>query len=265
MDMQGMAKLTMQRRRATATRFAAFLGGEDSLLDAKSSDVAGWLASLKLPSGEPIAPQSRGMYLKDLRHLYRWLGLHERIQRDPTTVVPLPKVPNYQPRPVSTDDLRAAVEAADERVRTILVLAAFAGLRAHEIAQLHSVDANYDENVLHVRGKGERDRVVPMHPLVCEVLAKATDGPVVRSMNTGGSLTAKTITSIVSRHFRAVGCTATAHRLRHWFGTNTYAECLDLRAVQKLLGHANPTTTAIYVAYSQETQRSAVAALSLAG
>jgi site-specific recombinase XerD len=267
MRAEGLAEATVVRRRATARRFADWIGGEGKLLVATSPQVDGWLSSLRCRDGRPIQPQSRAAYLKDLRKLYGWLARYEHVTRDPTARIPLPRSPRYRPRPIATSDLRTALGAADDRMRVILSLAAFAGLRAHEIAGLDGVDVDFDLRVLHVRGKGERDRVIPLHDELAAVLAGTGPGPVVRSAgnDVGGRVTARWVSTMVSRHFRRLNIASTAHPLRHWFGTMTYEACTDLRAVQELLGHSNPSTTAVYVAYSEERQRAAVNALRVTG
>lgn len=66
---------------------------------------------------------------------------------------------------------------------------------------------------------------------------------------------------VVSGYFEGLGIEATAHQLRHWFGTRTYAACRDIRVVQELLGHQDPATTATYTAFSDGEAAAAVAAL----
>jgi integrase len=67
----------------------------------------------------------------------------------------------------------------------------------------------------------------------------------------------------ISGFFRALDMEWTAHNLRHWFGTEVYAACRDLRVTQEMMGHANPTTTAGYTAWSPEVADGVVRGLSL--
>jgi len=254
---RGHSPNTVRRRRLTLSRFARHLGGVDDLLTATDFEIDRWLSSLTKAS-----PQSRGHYLGDLARFYGWAKRWRLITTNPTLEMERPSRPKRKPRPISTSDLAMAIEMADPRMRVILLLAAFSGLRVCEIAALDARDVDWDHNVIVVAGKGDKERTVPIHPLVAAELASRREGPIVPSTR-GGHLRPITITILVSVHMRGLGIPATAHRLRHWFGTGTYEACRDLRVVQELLGHESPQTTAGYVAASEPRSRAAVAALSL--
>ena len=128
-------------------------------------------------------------------------------------------------------------------------------------------DVLWDQRLLHVVGKGRHERLVPMHPAVVEALALVRvprSGPVFRRPH-GGPWNPHQVSRRVSVFMSDVGIEATAHQLRHWFGSRTYAACRDLRVVQELLGHQSPTTTAVYTAFSHAEAAAAVEALPVAG
>ncbi len=77
----------------------------------------------------------------------------------------------------------------------------------------------------------------------------------------GGPFAPGDVSRVVNTYLHAMGIPATAHQLRHWFGTKTYAACNDIRVVQELMGHAHTVTTNMYVAYSTGTAQEAVQAL----
>jgi site-specific recombinase XerD len=260
---RGHSPATVRRRTLTCRRFQAWLqttapGGPKVLLEAEDIDVERWLGSLA------VAPHSKGQYAGDLDAFYRWAVRWRHLEQNPLADLERPKRPKRKPRPVGSSDLEVAIAAAeDRRLKTILILCAFAGLRIHEVTGLDGTDIDRDRGVLVVRGKGDKERTVPMHPLVAGVLEGHRHGPVIRSTIDGRAITADYAGKLVSRHMRRLGIRATAHKLRHYFGTETYRICSDLRVVQELLGHADPTTTAGYVAASEQRAHEAVAGLAL--
>jgi site-specific recombinase XerD len=260
MTSRGLSDNTVRRRRWIVTKFAAELGSEQALLKVKAPVIERWLISLG------VSPQSKAYYARDLTAFYRW-AVHQGLRkRNPMDGREPEKMPQHLPRPIATGDLRAALDAAHPRTRQMLVLAAFAGLRAHEIAGLDVSDIDRERGVMTIRGKGGRDRVIPLHEMVAEVLPNIRRGPVIpRLKGKGDGVTPGTVSRVVARHLKAVtGSGAdTCHPLRHWFATEALEEIGDVRVVQELLGHANLNTTAVYTKVSDARKRAAVAALSL--
>lgn len=203
--------------------------------------------------------------LSHLGSFYRWAIDHGHATSDPTAQVPRPRLRRNLPRPISTGDLRLALELADPTMRAWLTLAAFAGFRCVEISRLEVDDVLLDDELLCVRGKGDRERLVPMHREVARSLHAARlprRGRVFRRPR-GGGYPAAQVSREISLYLDGVGVAATAHQLRHWFGTHVYRTSRDLRVTQELLGHASPTTTAIYADWSREEGRRAVDGLEL--
>jgi integrase len=202
-----------------------------------------------------------------VQHL-RWCRLRNEGLRDddPTARLIRPRLGRRTPRPISEADLHVAIDRAPDRYRPWLILAAYTGLRAMEIAQLRREDVMDRQNppvLVVVNGKGSKDRVVPLSPLVIRTLYSVdlpARGRLFRTID-GRWMTPANLSSIANRHLRDVGVEATLHQLRHRFATRLYAECGDLRVVQELLGHASPRTTAAYAAYSEAVAVAAVTAI----
>lgn len=242
----------------TVRRFAGYRGGFGGLSTATPADVERFLVSLE------VSPQSRAYYASDLAAFYRWA-----VRMGHTTTNPLEgreneRRPRGVPRPIATGDLTMAIQLAPPRTRTMLVLMAFAGLRASEVAELEASDIDRERGVLVVRGKGNKDRVIDMHPMVEGVLRDVKRGPVIRAaIAPYGPITPDTVSRVVSEYLRGLGINKTGHKLRHWFATETMDECGNIRVVQELLGHASPATTAVYTLVRREQSRAAVLGLSL--
>jgi integrase/recombinase XerC len=184
--------------------------------------------------------------------------------------LPLPRLPQRLPRPISEDDLALAIATADDRVRAMLLLAAYCGLRACEIARLRPEDisASPDGTVLVVRhGKGDKMRVVPCHSLAHAALKRL---PVVdgwyfpRRDGQRGSRAAYLVSRDANDHLHDLGIADTLHSLRHRYGSQLYQASRDLRMVQSVLGHSSPVTTSGYAAWDQPSAVAAVAALPVA-
>lgn len=207
------------------------------------------------------SPQTKRSSIVAVRAFYRWAVLAGHVEVNPTDGLDMVRVPRRAPRPAPESALRAALAGGDDRLRLILALAAYAGLRSAEIAGLHW--SQVADTHLMVEGKGSKVRMVPLDPegelarmLAAEAGRRrlgrpgsgfpvtATDsGWVFPSDRTGHHLTAHHVTRLGSRALPEVW---TNHTLRHRFATNAYAAERDLQAVQQLLGHARPETTAVY-------------------
>ncbi len=172
-----------------------------------------------------------------------------------------PKLRRTKPRPISDEDLARALTHAPPTLHLWLLLAAYAGLRCCEISRLRRDDIIGDASVILVVGKGQHERLVPLHPRIAATLADypmpAKNGRLFLRPS-GGPYTPAKVSQVGNAYLRSVGVTSTMHQLHHWFGTRTYAAERDLRVVQELLGHQSPSTTAIYADWSNTAARSAV-------
>jgi integrase/recombinase XerC len=188
---------------------------------------------------------------------------------NPAAGLPVPHVGRRLPRPVSEADLMHALAAAPARIRPWLVLAGWCGLRAKEIALLRreSVLETAAPPVLIVATgatKGRSERVIPLSPFVAAELVPVLPaaGWVFRRMDgRPGPNTPGLISHVANRHLHECGVAASLHQLRHRFATQAYQASRDLRAVQALMGHARPETTAGYAAFDQPAAVAAVAAI----
>jgi integrase/recombinase XerC len=239
-----------------------------TLLDATAEDIQLFLDHRRL------IPRTRYVWLSSLHTFYEWARKAELVDRNPTVDIVRPRPRRTLPRPITEDDLTAAIRQADPQMAAWLTLAAFAGLRCAEIAGLKTEDVMLDDNLLRVLGKGGHERVVPMHPRVRAALIRhgirrrgylfvrpEFDELGRHHPAHGARYSAKNVSRLFSAHFRELGLEATAHQLRHRFATRTYQASRDIRVVQELLGHQSPTTTAIYTAFRRTDAIAAVASI----
>lgn len=244
----GLSPQTLRPRRDLLRR----LSGRDLT----AADVAAFLAT---PGWRP---ETRASYYGHARGFFRWACDEGHIEVDPMARMKRPKAPRGLPRPVTDEQLSTALRRADATWRLIITLAAYAGLRRTEIATLERGAVDRDQ--IRIVGKGGRTRIVPTHPAVWALVAPLGPGLVVTSP-TGEPFRRDMLSMTARRLFDAWGLPdVTLHRFRHWFASRAYSGGgRDLLALQQLLGHSSPATTAVYALVDVESRRAAVAALPL--
>jgi site-specific recombinase XerC len=215
--------------------------------------------------GRGLTPRTRYWWLSMLTCFYSWGVQQGALEVNPCAQIVRPRLRRNLPRPVSEADLDVALALAGPQMRAWLTLAGFAGLRVSEIARLerHHIHDETDPPMLRVLGKGGHERLIPMHPRVWETLRThglPRRGRVFTSPNGCGYSPAR-VSRRIAEYLTDVGLELTAHQFRHRFATRCYQRSKDLRAVQELLGHASPTTTAIYTAWSPAVAADAVMGL----
>lgn len=235
------------------------------------------LAALLMPSGpkevttEQIVqafarqqwkPETRKAYRNTISSFFRWLHKSGRRSDDPSLDVPRVKKPHAHPRPCPDRYIAAAMEMATSSERLMIRLGAECGLRRGEIARVHSDDvvADSDGRSLIVRGKGDKQRIVPLPDDLAGIIMDA------RGYLFPGRFGGHVEESYIGDHIsRLLPDGYAAHTLRHRFATTAYAATHDLFVVAELLGHESVETTEHYVAMPDGRLREATAAVRLAG
>lgn len=234
---------TIKQKRYAILRLARWLGRDP--LSATGDDLTRFLDRLD-------KPEARATELSHLRSFFRWALVEGRIGSDPTIRLVRPRVPRRLPRPMPDGDLTVAIDTAPERVRPWLMLAAYAGLRACEIASLRAEDllwANDPPLIVVGEGKGGHAGVVPMAPVLEPELRRLPGRGwlFLRLDGKPGPVKPHLVSHRANDHLHGLGITHTLHSIRHWFGTKAYrASGRDLRQTQELMRHQSPVSTAIY-------------------
>lgn len=248
MELRNLTPSGIYGRRRALARLTEWAGGP--ILCLSEAQLRAWQPRRL----RELLPQSRRTELSAVRNFYRWCVTEGYLDTDPTVRLVMPRVPRGIRRPMPDDLVKRALDGAPPDVRVALALAGFAGLRALEIARL-----DWSEVVLHgpepmiriVSGKGGHGRVVPCSSALAAALSalERRHGPVFTYRDgSSGHVPPHRVPSRVNNYLHAMGITETLHQLRHRFATAVYRACLDIVAVQGLLGHASPKTTSIYAA-----------------
>lgn len=266
MQARGMAKRTVHERPQMVGRVAE--ASDVSPHDLTSRQILTYLAR----SGASQA--TRANYHVALTAWCKWLVEHGHREDDPMAQVPRPKIPRRRPRPVETAHLEQLLASRmHRRTRTMILLAAFQGLRVHEIAKIRGEDVDLVGKRLYVVGKGGVDEWLPLHP---RIAAEAVGYPrrgywfttYVGNLERGddrrrtvGPILPASVSSIMSIAMARAGVPGSAHALRHWYGTQLVRAGADLRTAQTLLRHASLATTAIYVGVGEDRRVEAIGRL----
>lgn len=253
MAAQGMSDRTITERLRIMAQLANELGVSTASLTGDA--VEDWM------SHKRIANSSRATYLGAVRAYSAWARDRHLCDEDLTALIPSPRVPRGKPRPLSTEQVALALQTARRRkMRAMVMLAAFEGLRVSEIAAMRGDDIDWTARTLTTIGKGAKPRDLPLHPdLALHALSMPGSGWWFPSPKAGtGHVAGRSVSDVVSRHLHAHGIHGSAHQLRHWFATTLVQSDTNLLVVQGLMGHESPATTAIYVEVDMASARGAI-------
>jgi integrase/recombinase XerD len=272
---KGLRPLTCEAYRADILMFAEYLDNT-LLIQARQAHLSGFLEHLRTHDREA---RSIARKLSCLRGLYRWLLLDKRITHDPTLNLESPKSWKVLPKSLAALEVESMLDASNLsaqhpqadvialRNNAILELLYAGGIRVSELTSLHVEDLALDEGRILVRGKGDKERLVPLGRAAIQAIAQYIERgrpkltkpqkrvPHVSTSRHGISqvsnlflsqrgrpLTRGWVWSLVKR----ADASASPHMLRHSCATHMVENGADLRTVQTLLGHADIGTTQVY-------------------
>jgi integrase/recombinase XerD len=264
---KGMRPATVEAYQRDLEQLAEHIEGRNGLLiQATQQDVSGFMAGLRVNG---VESRSVARKVSAMRGFFRWLLLDKRIDHDPTVNVESPASWKILPKSLAESEVAEmlrrtgnAASAADAdglalRDHAILELLYAGGLRVGEICALREEDLHLDQARVQVRGKGDKDRIVPLGVPAIAALERYVQigrpglikaGPTPRALflsARGKMLTRQWVWEMV-RAVSGPGPKASPHKLRHSCATHMVEHGADLRSVQTLLGHADIATTQVY-------------------
>ncbi len=275
---KGMRPATCEAYSQDLEQFAEHLEKRDGLLvGATQADLSAFMEGLR---GYGVESRSIARKLSCLRGFYRWLLLDKRIGHDPTVNIETPASWKVLPKSLAEGELaemldrtaaaagaltqkraKAGGEGLDAlalRDHAIVELLYAGGLRVSEIVALRVEDLHLDQARAQVRGKGDKDRIVPLGRSAVEAVERYLKLGRERLLRAGAGLQRALFLSLRGRPLtrqwvwemvRAAGPAggkASPHKLRHSCATHMVEHGADLRSVQTLLGHADIATTQVY-------------------
>ncbi|MDE5615712.1 MAG: tyrosine recombinase XerC [Alphaproteobacteria bacterium] len=246
--------------------YAEYAGGGGALADLARADTLCFRAWLASRARRNFAHKSTARAMSSLRAFYRFLRRQYGILNDSIGLISSPKVPRKLSKAINSSDVANMHDAIREidsenawiaaRDWALVVLIFGCGLRISEALSLRNRDIAGRPETLCIMGKGQKQRIIPILPIVYDAIEKyielrpfgrALDEPLFRSIR-GLPMSPRMAEKVVEklRNYLQLPDYVTPHALRHTFATALLAGGADLRSLQELLGHASLSTTQLY-------------------
>jgi integrase/recombinase XerD len=264
---KGLAPLTVSAYQSDLAQYSEFLQKRKrALREARRQDVRDFLNSL-LSNG--VDGRSVARKLSTLRHFYEYLLLDRHIEADPTLNIDSPKQWKVLPKSLAKDEVESILQGPPRakedplshslavRNRAILEVFYAGAVRVSEIINVKLEDLKLDMGYILVRGKGDKERIVPLGRAAQEVvqlylrdarpvLAAGKSSPTLFIARGAKRITRQRVWQLVNAASAQSGRHASPHMLRHSCATHMVENGADLRTVQTILGHADISTTQVY-------------------
>ncbi|MBQ1969146.1 MAG: tyrosine-type recombinase/integrase, partial [Flavobacteriales bacterium] len=209
--------------------------------------------------GNALSPRSLSRMVSAIKAFYRYLNVEDYTDLNPSALLEAPRLPRHLPEVLSVDEVDALIEAIElgtdegERNRVMLEVLYGCGLRVSELTGLHIYDLFLAEGYIRVRGKGDKERFVPINNRAASlvemyikevrphVVVKKPYADVVFLSRRGTSLTRAMVFTIIRRAAEAAGIkkVISPHTLRHSFATHLLQGGADISDIQLMLGHSS--------------------------
>jgi integrase/recombinase XerD len=271
---RGLSRNTLEAYRSDLLQYGAWLTREDlDPLELGHPELSAFVSELAAgnPERPPAKPATLQRKVACLRSFYRHLRRVDMLTDDPTVHLRAPRQTRRLPQVLSRDEVQklleqpAGTEPTTLRDRALLEVMYACGLRASEAIALEVGDLDLEAGVLRARGKGSKERLVPLGSAAARALlsylgrgrprlaGERLEGRLFLN-HRGQGLTRQGLYKIVQRHARTAGLEhkMSPHTLRHTFATHLLAGGCDLRSLQEMLGHADIATTQLYTHLSAD-------------
>lgn len=226
----------------------------------QTKGVRAWLAYLH---NNGLLPQSIARKLSAVRSFFKFLKKEGKIKKDPTTGVVGPKRGRRLPHFISYQKVKSIIEQikgedkSSLRDKAIIETLYGCGLRVSELVRLNVDDVDLDSSVVRIKGKGEKERIVPIGSYAAKAIkeylqSRKSDEEALFLNRWGKRLSDRAVRLIIEKYSKDL---ISPHALRHSFATHLLERGADIRSVQELLGHKRLSTTQIYTHVTKERMR----------
>ncbi|HEX5788732.1 MAG TPA: site-specific tyrosine recombinase XerD [Woeseiaceae bacterium] len=266
---RGLSQNTLGAYRADLMTLGRGLSEHNKSIDkANKADLLAFLAK-RVEDG--AKPRSTARQLSSFRRFFRYIMREGLRDSDPTADIEMPRIGRSLPKTLTEDEVDALLHAPNpdeplgHRDRTMLELLYATGLRVSELINLRQSQINFNQGVLRIVGKGDRERLIPLGDESLRWLRDFMDGPRMEILlerqtdylfptRRGDRMTRQAFWHIIKRYAEKAGIAKklSPHSLRHAFATHLLNHGADLRVVQLLLGHSDLSTTQIYTHVARE-------------
>jgi integrase/recombinase XerD len=261
---KGLSRNTVASYQLDLKNFYAFLTGKaKDFLSFSKADIVDFIQKLR---DENYSTASICRFISTIKSLCKYLLVENHITEDPSENLQAPKRWERLPKAISIADVKTLLESGHpknlsepvaNRDYVMFELLYSSGLRVSELISLKLEDISFDAGFLRVMGKGSKERIVPLHMRALgrlnsyislkrpEILRKKSS-PYLFITRRGGPMTRQRFWQTMKKLGRRNGLDISPHTMRHSFATHLLEGGADLRSLQKLLGHADISTTQIY-------------------
>jgi len=266
---RGLSQNTLGAYRADLMTLGRGLAEDEKTIEmAEKSDLLAFIAG-RVEGG--AKPRSTARQLSSFRRFFRYIMREGVRDNDPTADIEMPRIGRSLPKTLSEDEVDSLLNApnTDEplghRDRAMLELLYATGLRVSELINLKQSQINFNQGVLRIVGKGDRERLIPLGDESQRWITDFIDGPRMEILlerqtdylfptRRGDRMTRQAFWHIIKRYAEKAGIRKklSPHSLRHAFATHLLNRGADLRVVQLLLGHSDLSTTQIYTHVARE-------------
>jgi integrase/recombinase XerD len=268
---RGLSENYQLSTRRSLTEFAEWIADARKITSFREVTIPLLSDYLAMQKRRGLAASSIKLTVVALKIFFRFLLARDRVERDPTETLTLPRIERYLPETLNelqVEQLIGSINTAQPlglRDRAIIELLYASGLRISELANARLEHLNVEDRILRVTGKGNKTRLVPVGAKACEALASyaSTERPKLVKARTsseiflsarGTKLTTARLWQIVKKRAAQSGLDTNIypHLLRHSFATHLLGNGADLRIIQEMLGHADISTTQVYTHVDQQ-------------
>ena len=266
---RGLSQNTLGAYRADLMTLGRGLSEQDkSIEEANKADLLAFIAK-RVESG--AKPRSTARQLSSFRRFFRYIMREGMRKSDPTADIEMPRIGRSLPKTLTEDEVEALLNAPNteeplgHRDRAMLELLYATGLRVSELINLKQSQINFNQGVLRIVGKGDRERLIPLGDEAQRWIRDFIDGPRMEILlerqtdylfptRRGDRMTRQAFWHIIKRYAEKadIAKKMSPHSLRHAFATHLLNHGADLRVVQLLLGHSDLSTTQIYTHVARE-------------
>ena len=248
----------------------------ESPLTVTQADIRSFIDEIDTEDG--MSSRSQARILSGNKSFFKYLVIHDIIEHDPSEMIETPKLGRKLPQVLTPDEIDQLIEAVDldsetgYRNRAILETLYGCGMRVSELINLKLTDLHFEENYLKIKGKGNKERLVPVGRSVKDSITlyihnyrqtlkiNRKDENILFLNRRGRKLTRVMVFTIIKDLAAKIGLkkTISPHTFRHSFATHLIEGGADLKAVQEMLGHESITTTELYTHLDREFLRDAI-------
>jgi integrase/recombinase XerD len=236
---------------------------DKDLIACSKNDIIDFIEKLR---NETYSTASICRFISTVKSLCKYLLLENRISDDPSENLESPRRWERLPKAISFEEVKTFLQSGDSEAQpdpvlrrdsVMFELLYSSGLRVSELISLRLEDISFDAGFLRVIGKGSKERIVPLHMRALDKIKEyiSVERPqILRKKNSpylfitrrGGPMTRQRFWQTMKQLGKKAGLDISPHTMRHSFATHLLEGGADLRSLQKLLGHADISTTQIY-------------------